>query len=135
MLRVRAGPRASRRIGTGRAQGVALDAIYLCPHTPGEGCTCRKPLPGLIERAAADLGINPAQSFVIGDKPCDVDLGLVVNATTFLVTTGYGAGHAAGCGGRAHHVVGNLAEAARRIEPVIDSSPAAHGSRGGVEIT
>lgn len=113
------------------AQGVDLDAIYLCPHTPDEACSCRKPLPGLILRASTDLGIDPAQSFVIGDKPCDVDLGLVVNATTFLVTTGYGAGHAAGCGCRAHHVVGSLLEAARRIEPIL----AAPSASGGVEIT
>lgn len=112
-------------------EGVDLDAIYLCPHTPDESCSCRKPLPGLIERAAAELGVDPDQSFVIGDKACDVDLGLVVNATTFLVTTGYGAGHAAECGSRAHHVVGSLEEAARHIESIL----APPSARGGVEIT
>ena len=112
-------------------EGVDLDAIYLCPHTPEEACSCRKPLPGLIQRAVADLGIDPAQSFVIGDKACDVDLGLVVSATTFLVTTGHGAGHVAECGSRAHHVVGSLDEAARRIESIL----AAPSASGGVEIT
>ena len=112
-------------------EGVDLDAIYLCPHTPEEACSCRKPLPGLIQRAAADLGIDPARCFVIGDKACDVDLGLVVSATTFLVTTGHGAGHVAECGSRAHHVVGSLDEAARRIESIL----AAPSASGGVEIT
>jgi histidinol-phosphate phosphatase family protein len=103
-------------------QGVDLDAIYICPHTPEEACGCRKPLPGLIERAAADLGIDlgagPAQSFVIGDKPCDVDLGLVVNATTFLVTTGYGAGHAAQGTCQPQYIVDDLVQAARHIETI-----------------
>lgn len=112
-------------------EGVDLDAIYLCPHTPEEACSCRKPRPGLIQRAVADLGIDPARSFVIGDKACDVDLGLVVSATTFLVTTGHGAGHVAECGSRAHHVVGSLDEAARRIESIL----AAPSASGGVEIT
>ena len=112
-------------------EGVDLDAIYLCPHTPEESCSCRKPLPGLIERAAHDLGLDPAHSFVIGDKACDVDLGLVVSATTFLVTTGHGAGQLAECGSRAHHVVGSLSEAARRIATILTAPSAS----GGVEIT
>ncbi|MDO9081919.1 MAG: HAD-IIIA family hydrolase, partial [Humidesulfovibrio sp.] len=66
------------------AQGVTLDAMYVCPHAPDEGCGCRKPLPGLLERARTELGIDLAQSFMVGDKPCDVDLGLVMNSTTFL---------------------------------------------------
>ncbi len=116
------------------SQGVDLDAIYLCPHTPDDACSCRKPLPGLILRAASDLDLDlgtlPSRCFVIGDKACDVDLGLVVTATTFLVTTGHGAGHVAECGSRAHHVVGSLDEAARRIESIL----AAPSARRGVEI-
>lgn len=107
------------------AQGAGLDAIYVCPHAPGEACACRKPLPGLIERAARELDLDPAQGFVVGDKPCDVDLGLVVNATTFLVTTGYGAGSAAECGGRAHHLVHGLDEAALRMENILAQRAAA----------
>ena len=103
------------------SEGVDLDAIYLCPHTPDEACSCRKPLPGLIQRAAFDLGVDPRRSFVIGDKPCDVDLGLVVNATTFLVTTGYGVRAAAECGDRAQHVVGSLSEAARLMESILSA--------------
>jgi histidinol-phosphate phosphatase family protein len=112
-------------------EGVDIDAIYLCPHTPTDACGCRKPRPGLLERAAADLALDPTQSYVIGDKACDVDLGLVMNATTFLVTTGHGAGQVAECGGRAHHVVGSLLEAARLIESILAASPAP----GGLEIT
>ena len=72
-------------------EGVRLDGIYTCPHTPEEGCECRKPRTDLIERAAADLAFELRDSFVIGDKPCDIELGRRVGATTFLVRTGYGA--------------------------------------------
>jgi len=73
------------------AQGVILDGIYFCPHTPEDGCSCRKPRTGLIERAAQELGFDPRESFVIGDKPCDVEMGQQVGATSILVRTGYGA--------------------------------------------
>ena len=71
-------------------EGVHLDGIYYCPHTPEEECLCRKPRPQLVERAASDLQFDPSQSFVIGDKPCDIDLGRNVGATTILVRSGYG---------------------------------------------
>ncbi|GAB6125356.1 HAD-IIIA family hydrolase [Humidesulfovibrio idahonensis] len=112
------------------AQGVRLDALYVCPHAPGDACNCRKPLPGLIERACKELDLDPRLSFVIGDKPCDVDLGLIVNATTFLVTTGYGAAHADAGDCRPHHVSTNLLEAANTIGSIL----AAHNT-GGAEHT
>jgi D-glycero-D-manno-heptose 1,7-bisphosphate phosphatase len=72
-------------------QGVSLDGIYVCPHSPDEECDCRKPQLGLVQRAAAELHFDPAESFVIGDKPCDIELGRQIGAVTFLVRTGYGA--------------------------------------------
>ncbi len=110
--------------------GVRLDALYICPHSPDESCACRKPLPGLIERASLELGLDPALSFVIGDKPCDVDLGLVVNANTFLVTSGYGAGHAATGDCQPHHVTASLDEAADIIQSILSTR-----ARGGMEHT
>lgn len=101
------------------AKGVRLDGFYLCPHAPQDNCGCRKPLPGLIVRAAEELGLAPEHSFVIGDKPCDVDMGLVVNAMTFLVTTGYGAQHAAAGDCRPHRVAASLNEAADIIESIL----------------
>ncbi len=75
------------------AEGVEIDGIYICPHRPEDGCGCRKPLPGLLLRASQELGFDPARAFVIGDKPCDIELGQAVGATSILVRTGYGAGH------------------------------------------
>lgn len=74
-----------------RAEGAEVEAIYVCPHRPEEGCACRKPLPGLARVAAEEWGADLGQSFVVGDKVCDIDLGRGVGAITFLVTTGYGA--------------------------------------------
>jgi D-glycero-D-manno-heptose 1,7-bisphosphate phosphatase len=69
---------------------VQLDGIYLCPHGPGEGCNCRKPLPGMILQAIAVHGFDPRKAWVIGDKEVDVGLGHAVGAKAILVRTGYG---------------------------------------------
>ena len=81
------------------AGGAHLDAIYFCPHHPTAGeppyrqeCDCRKPRPGLLHRAAGDLGIDLARSFVIGDRLGDLELAWSVGATGVLVRTGYGRG-------------------------------------------
>ena len=73
------------------AEGVVIDGIYHCPHAPADPCRCRKPEPELVEKAVDDLDLDVARSFVIGDKPADVDLALRVGARPVLVRTGYGA--------------------------------------------
>lgn len=97
------------------AEGVDLDGIYICPHAPDDGCTCRKPLPGLVEQAAAEHGFDPAHGYMIGDKEADVALGRAVGAVTFLVRTGFGAGEIArGVG--ADYIVDDLPAAVAVIE-------------------
>ncbi len=54
--------------------GIRIEATYHCPHRPEDGCTCRKPAPGMLERAARELGAALAQSWVVGDSPADVGL-------------------------------------------------------------
>ncbi len=71
-------------------EGVEIAGWYRCPHAPGETCSCRKPLPGMIEAAARDLDLDPARSFVIGDKWSDVELAGAVGAVGILVVTGHG---------------------------------------------
>ena len=56
-----------------KRMGCSVDAIYYCPHLPNAGCSCRKPEPGLIMRAARDLGIDVASSWMIGDKEIDLE--------------------------------------------------------------
>jgi len=50
-----------------------VDAIYYCPHSPEDRCSCRKPEPGLIMQAAKELGIDPKKSWMIGDKDIDLE--------------------------------------------------------------
>ena len=98
------------------AEGIDLDGIYVCPHTPQDGCNCRKPLPGLLLQASRELAFDPARTVVIGDKPCDIELGRGVGATTILVRTGYGAEHEAAQAIMPDHVADDLKEAAKFVE-------------------
>ncbi len=50
----------------------AIDAVYTCPHGGPEPCECRKPRPGMLLAAAADLGIDLAASWLIGDRWVDL---------------------------------------------------------------
>jgi heptosyltransferase-2 len=70
------------------AAGASLDAIYYCPHHPDDGCLCRKPQPGLIERAIQDLGVDPSVAYVIGDQTRDVELARRIGARAVLVMSG-----------------------------------------------
>jgi len=73
------------------AQGAHLDAIYYCPHHPDEGCTCRKPEPGMLLRAAEEWEIDLARSYMVGDKLSDLQAGQRAGCRSVLVLTGYGA--------------------------------------------
>jgi len=75
------------------AFGARIDAWYLCPHLPDNSsvkCDCRKPAPGLLQRAAAERGIDLARSWMVGDKPADLKAGLAAGCRSLLVKTGYG---------------------------------------------
>jgi D-glycero-D-manno-heptose 1,7-bisphosphate phosphatase len=92
--------------------GVSIEDIFFCPHTPADDCQCRKPRTGLVKQAAEKYGFNPQESFAIGDKPCDIELGQRAGAKTFLVRTGYGAEVAVSKTVSPDYVVDNLLEAA-----------------------
>ena len=66
-----------------------IDAIYICPHDGAEGCDCRKPKPGLLRRAAAELNIELADSIMIGDRWRDVDAGAQAGCRTVFLDYGY----------------------------------------------
>jgi D-glycero-D-manno-heptose 1,7-bisphosphate phosphatase len=80
------------------AAGARIDGFYLCPHHPSEGigeyrrdCDCRKGRPGMLLQAAAELGIDLARSYMVGDKVADVEAAEGAGCTPLLVLTGYGA--------------------------------------------
>jgi|SRR5579875_2128634 len=64
-----------------------FDAWCVCPHGPEDGCTCRKPRPGLVVDAAARLGVDPADVVVIGDIGADVGAAAAAGARSILVPT------------------------------------------------
>jgi D-glycero-D-manno-heptose 1,7-bisphosphate phosphatase len=79
--------------------GAHLDGVYVCPHHPSEGappyradCTCRKPKPGLLQRAAAELDLDLGRSVLVGDKASDLVAARAVGSRSVLVLTGYGLG-------------------------------------------
>jgi D-glycero-D-manno-heptose 1,7-bisphosphate phosphatase len=62
-----------------------FDASYYCTHAIGDGCDCRKPEPGLLLRAAEELGIDLSASWVIGDEPSDLAAGNAAGCRTLRV--------------------------------------------------
>ena len=78
-------------------QRASVTAIYYCPHHPSAGlgqyrtvCQCRKPLPGMLQQAAAEHGIDCSRSLMIGDRESDLQAGAAAGCATALVRTGYG---------------------------------------------
>ncbi len=73
-----------------RAKGGAIEAIFFCPHGPGEGCRCRKPLPGLFEEIADRLKLSLRGVYAVGDSERDVLAAVSAGARPVLVRTGKG---------------------------------------------
>jgi D-glycero-D-manno-heptose 1,7-bisphosphate phosphatase len=77
--------------------GIAIDGFYYCPHHPAatrealrKDCACRKPRPGMIHQAARELDIDLSQSWTIGDKWLDIQVGHAAGTRSILVRTGWG---------------------------------------------
>jgi D-glycero-D-manno-heptose 1,7-bisphosphate phosphatase len=74
------------------AAGAWIDAIYFCPHKSEDVCECRKPNPGMLQRAAREHGLDLAASWVVGDRYADLEMAYAAGARGILVMTGYGRG-------------------------------------------
>jgi histidinol-phosphate phosphatase family protein len=96
-----------------------FDAVLLCPHGESEGCGCRKPAPGMVLAAAAELGVAPRECVVVGDIGTDVAAARAAGARGVLVPTPQTSpAELAGV-----RVAGNLAEAVRMITGEIPLAP------------
>ena len=71
--------------------GGRVDRIEICPHGPDDGCDCRKPLPGLIDRLIEHYGVEAGEVIVVGDSQRDLEAALAAGARPVLVRTGNGA--------------------------------------------
>lgn len=72
------------------AQGGRIDRVIYCPHRPEDGCDCRKPKPGMLLQAAAEIEIDLTHSYLIGDAATDIQAGQQVGCHNILVLTGRG---------------------------------------------
>lgn len=72
------------------AEGVTLTAIYACTHLASDDCRCRKPKPGLIDRAVVELPfrVDLARSVVIGDSTTDIQAGHAAGVGTLVLVGG-----------------------------------------------
>ena len=68
---------------------VDVDAVYVCPHDNDDGCACRKPKPGLLLSAAADLSLDLSRSFMVGDRWSDIAAGREAGCRTVYIDRGY----------------------------------------------
>jgi histidinol-phosphate phosphatase family protein len=106
------------------AEGAAVDALVHCPHVAADGCACRKPATGLVDRLVAEHGLDPRTSFVVGDDWKDIELGRRVGATTILVRTGHGRTIEQDGTHRPDHVADDLRAASRAIAAILAANPA-----------
>lgn len=78
-----------------RRHNIIINGEYFCPHHPEKGveeykidCKCRKPKTGMLEQAVKDFDINLGESWVIGDKTDDIEMGRRARCKTILLRTG-----------------------------------------------
>lgn len=70
--------------------GGTIDRVLVCPHAPNDGCTCRKPLPGLLLQAIQASGVPSYATFVVGDDLRDLHAAWAVDVSAILLRTGKG---------------------------------------------
>jgi histidinol-phosphate phosphatase family protein len=110
--------------------GARIDAFYYCPHLEkknlpagAESCGCSKPSPGMLFEAASDFKINLSQSFVVGDRSCDIAAGKAVNCTTILIKKGVYDREEADVKVNPDYIADDLFQAALKIETILNTIP------------
>ncbi len=68
---------------------LGLDAVFVCPHDDHDACDCRKPLPGLILRAARAFDVDLGRSIMVGDRWRDIEAGRAAGCLTVFIDNGY----------------------------------------------
>lgn len=80
----------SKMLTAARDRGGEIEAIFFCPHGPDDGCSCRKPAPGLFEEIADRLKADLSGVYAVGDSERDLVAARTVGARPVLVRTGKG---------------------------------------------
>lgn len=92
-----------------------IAGFYYCPHAPNRGCACRKPEPGLLERASHEHSIDLPGSWMIGDILDDVEAGRRAGCRTILLDAGNETEWRVSDTRSPHHIAASLADAARIV--------------------
>lgn len=105
--------------------GATVDAWYHCPHLPeiSGPCACRKPAPGLLLRAVREWDIDPAASWMIGDRLRDVQAGRAAGCRPILLRTGWGEKEAAGLARQAGPPIPVLPDLAAACAYILGQKP------------
>ena len=71
------------------AVGGRVEAVFYCPHSPDEGCECRKPKPGMLLEGARKFAVDTKRSFMVGDRWRDIEAGQHAGCRTIFIDGGY----------------------------------------------
>lgn len=74
-------------------ENIEIIKTYFCPHLKGDNCDCRKPKTKFIDMIVDEFNIDLKETFVIGDHPSDIELGVNAGCRTIFLTTGHGYKH------------------------------------------
>ena len=110
---------------------VGLDVLLVCPHDDADKCDCRKPLPGLLLRAARMLDIDLSRSVMVGDRWRDVEAGRRAGCATIFVDNDYSEPKPEG----SDVVVTGLAQAVPYIRRMTGSGASLHERAATVDLT
>ena len=66
-------------------KGITIDGIFFCPHKPDDGCNCRKPKTGMIEKALQNFDLLPQNCVLIGDSDTDIEAGNSMGIKSYLL--------------------------------------------------
>ncbi len=82
-------PDAVKAIHDRLREALGLQDFRVCPHDDADGCTCRKPEPGLLVRAGAERGLDMSRSYLVGDRWRDIEAGRRAGCRTILLDSGH----------------------------------------------
>lgn len=104
-----------------------LDAIVVCPHDDADGCTCRKPKPGMILDAAERLGLDLSRSVCVGDRWRDIEAARAAGVPSVYIDWGHGEGLASPPGA----TFGSLWEAVDHLLEITETSRTSRTNQQG----
>lgn len=105
----------ARMVEEAAGEGATIHEVFVCPHSPGDACTCRKPASGLFVKAMQASGVSARQTIAVGDDVRDLQAAWSAGVTAALVRTGKGRAtetSAAGQGVSVYDDLRDFAEAA-----------------------